>query len=425
MRAFGKELKGGSALGRLLLFITIIVHALAFVATVAYGGKDYYQILGVSRDASEREIKKAYRQLSKKYHPDKNQGDKSAQDKFIEVSEAYEVLSDEQKRDIYDKYGEDGLKHGGAGREGFHDPFNMFAQFFGSGFGFGGGGGHQGRPKGPSMEVTMLVSLEEMYRGAEIEIEIAKQTVCEKCGGSGAATKDHISVCGECQGNGVKIIRQVLGPGIVQTMQTTCQKCGGKGKVITKPCPVCDGRKVQRGFDQLTVPIKRGARGGDRLVFEGEANEHPDHDPGDVIFKLVEVAHPVFERKGDDLFANVTITLVDALTGFTQAIEHFDMANKVVLDRQGKITPPGFIEKIEGRGMPRHSGHDGFGDLLVTYYIQFPDEPLSSSVRHKIEELFAGTQWARPFGLYPRYKVSATTAGRQEADGDTVLRDEL
>ncbi|KAJ1919958.1 DnaJ- protein scj1 [Mycoemilia scoparia] len=400
-------------LARLLL--TILVVAIFLLDATLVGvlaGKDYYNILGISRNANEREIKKAYRQLSKKYHPDKNSGDKKAEAMFIEVAQAYEVLSNKEKRDVYDRYGEEGVKNfgeggsgGGGGGGGFHDPFDIFSQFFGGGGGFGFGGHHHHRhqrPRGKDIKIDLMLTLEEIHLGGNIEIEVAKQTICDVCGGTGAHSHDHINTCPDCQGNGFKVVRQVLGPGIVQTMQSTCQKCNGKGKIITKPCSQCHGKRVIRGFDLLSLDVKPGSMPGNHYVFDGEANEHPDYDPGDVILQIVEVPHPRFDRRGHDLFANVTITLAEALTGFKRILVNLDKS-EVVLERMDEITPPGYIQQLSGLGISRgkEDNKKDAGDLYVTYFIQFP-KSLDEKTKSEVKSVFAQDKvtWEEPFGLF-------------------------
>ncbi|KAJ2552676.1 DnaJ- protein scj1 [Coemansia sp. RSA 1878] len=353
--------------------IVVLLLVLSVCTVVSAAGKDYYKILGVSRDASQQEIKRQYKTLSRKHHPDKNPGDKEAHERFIELAQAYEVLSDDEKREIYNRYGEEGLKNqGGSGGAGFHDPFDIFAQFFGGNVRFDRRGGARAKPRGPDVRIHMPVTLHELYTGTEIDVDISKQAICSHCDGSGAASPDDVETCSKCSGSGVRIVKQMLGPGIVQQMQTTCDKCSGKGKMIAKPCPHCKGARVMREPDTLAVRVEPGMSDGEELVFDEEADQHPDHEPGSVIFRLQQQPHETFERRGDDLHAEVTISLLDALVGFTRSMTHVDGKSTIELRRKG-ITPPGFVQRLSGKGMPRHrSGNSKHGDLLVTYWINFP-----------------------------------------------------
>ncbi|KAJ1955979.1 DnaJ- protein scj1 [Linderina pennispora] len=351
-------------------------------------GKDYYKILGVSRDASQSEIKRQYKTLSRKHHPDKNPGDEAAHERFIELAQAYEVLSDSEKREIYNRYGEEGLKNQGAGNGGFHDPFDIFAQFFGGHVKFDRrGGGGRAKPRGPDVHIHVPVTLLELYAGAEIDVDISKQAICPHCDGSGAASPDDIDTCSTCGGSGVRIIKQMLGPGIVQQMQTTCDECHGKGKKVTKECPHCKGTRVTRASDQLTIRVEPGMADGELVAFEEEADQHPDHEPGSVVFHLQQEPHKVYERRGDDLYAEETITLADALVGFDRTLLHVDNKSKVKIARKA-VTPPGYVQRLAGKGMPRRGAGAGkFGDLFVTYWIQFPKE-LDAASKDEVRRLF-------------------------------------
>ncbi|RIA89230.1 hypothetical protein C1645_772896 [Glomus cerebriforme] len=329
-------------------------------------GQDYYSVLGVSRSASSREIKKKYKQLSKKYHPDKNPGDKEAEQKFVQLAEAYEVLSDDEKRQIYDKYGEEGLKQQNQGGGGFHNPFDIFASFFG-----GGHFGHQSQSErqGPSIVMELEVELKELYLGTQIEVDVSKQVICEHCRGSGAKNANDVITCNVCGGRGMKVVKQQLGPGIFQQFHSTCDTCGGKGKIIKSKCPVCNGKKVRRGNEQLTIIVEKGQDDDGTIVFEKEGDESPDTIPGDIIFKVKTLPDSIFERKGNDLYAKQTISLIDALTGFEKNITHLD-GRDVLLKRDG-VTQPGFTQTIKNEGMPQFRSSVN-GNLYVQYTVIFP-----------------------------------------------------
>ncbi|KAJ3252636.1 DnaJ- protein scj1 [Chytriomyces hyalinus] len=339
-----------------------LVFLLAFVllATTALAGKDYYGILGVNRSALKREIKKAYKDLSKKYHPDKNPGDKESEQKFIECAQAYEVLSNDEKRRIYDQYGEEGLQEGGGGQQ-FHNPFDIFSQF-----GFGGGGhrGHQER-KGAETQMEIRVTLEEIFNGEQVEVEINKQVICPICRGSGAKKADDVKKCTSCGGQGIRIVKHQLAPGMWQQMQTTCDVCGGKGKIVKSKCASCNGHKVKRGSHQITVTIERGVADNHPIIFENEGDEHPDITPGDVHFIVRTVPHAIFTREGIHLRMRAEIPLKQALLGIAFEVKHLD-GKMITIQREG-VTQPGFVQTVKGQGMPTHMYPSERGDLYVEY----------------------------------------------------------
>ncbi|TPX63144.1 hypothetical protein CcCBS67573_g08758 [Chytriomyces confervae] len=361
-----------------------LVFLLAFVllATTALAGKDYYGILGVNRSALKREIKKAYKELSKKYHPDKNPGDKESEQKFIECAQAYEVLSDDEKRRIYDQYGEEGLQEGGGGGQQFHNPFDIFSQF-----GFGGGGhrGHQER-KGAETQMEIRVTLEEIFNGEQVEVEINKQVICPICRGSGAKKADDVKKCTSCGGQGIRIVKHQLAPGMWQQMQTTCDVCGGKGKIVKSKCASCNGHKVKRGSHQITVTIERGVADNHPIIFENEGDEHPDITPGDVHFVVRTVPHAIFTREGIHLRMRAEIPLKQALLGISFEVKHLD-GNKITIQREG-VTQPGFVQTVKGQGMPTHMYPSERGDLYVEYSVKLP-EKLTAAQKAAIEKAFS------------------------------------
>ncbi|KAG0351695.1 hypothetical protein BC939DRAFT_392096 [Gamsiella multidivaricata] len=344
---------------------------LGLLATLVAAGADYYKVLGLTRSASSKEIKKQYKVLSKKYHPDKNPGNKEAEEKFVEVAAAYEVLSDKEKKSIYDRYGEEGLKQQQQqGHGGFHDPFDIFAQFF------GGGSRHQHAEqerRGPELRMELEVTLEELYSGKSIEIEVSKQIVCPHCSGSGAKSSDDVVTCSTCQGQGVRIVKHMLAPGMFQQFRQTCDQCGGKGKTIKEHCPVCHGTKVQRGSEQLTIVVEPGLADGSTIVFDGEGDEAPEVLPGDVIFEIKTRAHSTFERRQDALYTYVTITLEQALLGFDLELKHLD-GKPIKLTRGENVTPYGYVQTLKGQGMPIKGSRGDFGDMFVEYKVEFPEK---------------------------------------------------
>ncbi|KAJ2557332.1 DnaJ- protein scj1 [Coemansia sp. RSA 1933] len=404
-------------LARKTIFLALVAAlcAAVFFADIALAaGKDYYKILGVSRDASPQEIKRQYKTLSRKHHPDKNPGDEEAHERFIELAQAYEVLSDDEKREIYNRYGEEGLKNQGGpgGGGGFHDPFDIFAQFFGGHVRFDRrGGGGRAKPRGSDVHINVPVTLFELYAGTEIEIDISKQMICPHCDGSGAASPDDIETCSTCSGSGIRIVKQVLGPGIVQQMQSTCDACGGKGKKVAKPCPHCEGNRVHRDADVLYARVEPGMRDGEEIAFDGEADQHPDHEPGSVVVHLQQQPHHTYVRDGDNLHAEVTITLLDALVGFSRTIRHVDGKSDIALRRDG-VTPPGFVQKLGGKGMPRRGQSSRAGDLHVTYWIQFP-RSIDKGESEALKTLFGDWDRAKWDGTSGTTAKDGSNSGRQ------------
>jgi len=363
-------------MNRITKLFILMVFQILLISIV--NAKDYYDILGVDRSASKREIRKAYKTLSRKYHPDKNPGDKKAEEKFIELAKAYEVLSDDEQRRIYDQYGEEGLKHG---EQQFNDPFDIFRQF-----GFNTGEPRHQERKGPEINIDLEVSLEDLYMGAYIDADIKKQVICPYCRGSGAASQDDVHICPACNGTGKRMVRQMLGPGIFQQVQTVCDACGGQGKTIKKKCPHCHGARVQTGGEPISITVEKGMSDGHRIVFEREGDQHPEVTPGDIIFTIKTIPHPLFTRKGNNLYAKVAISLSDALLGFKKEIHHLD-GHVVELERKG-ITPPGFVQEIFDEGMPLHEFPSEQGKLYIEYVVAFPTE-LTDEQREVIRNNFS------------------------------------
>lgn len=350
--------------------------------------EDYYKVLGLKKDATEKQIKSAYRQLSKKYHPDKNPGDDSAQTKFVEVSEAYEALSDAESRSIYDKYGHDGLKQRQQGGGGHHDPFDLFSRFF-------GGGGHyqRGQPRGHNVEVKVGISLRDFYNGRETEFQWDKQHICEECGGSGSED-GVVDTCGHCGGHGIRIVKHQLAPGMFQQVQTQCDACGGRGKTIKHKCPACGGARVLRKPTTVSLKVDRGAARDSRVVYENEADASPDYVAGDLVVTLAEkepeleadnpdhVDGTFFRRKGNDLFWREMLSLREAWMGdWSRNLTHLD-GHLVHLGRKrGQVVQPGQVDSIANEGMPIwHEDGDSvyhtteFGKLYVEYVVVLPDQ---------------------------------------------------
>ncbi|KAG0215346.1 hypothetical protein BGX28_000086 [Mortierella sp. GBA30] len=345
------------------------------------GETKYYDTLGVSPDATEAEIKKAYRKLAMQYHPDKNP---DAGDKFKEISHAYETLSDPESREMYDRYGEDGP--GGGGGFGFGGGMSqeeMFAQMFGGGF-FGGpmggdggmGGGRSRTRKGEDISHDLNVTLEDLYNGKTTKLSLEKNVVCSLCSGKGGKASA-IKKCTTCDGRGVKLVVRQVGPGMMQQMQVTCPGCDGEGSTMREKdkCKKCKGAKVVNEKKVMEIFIEKGMRNGEKIPMKGEADQQPGVETGDVVLVLAQKPHALFERSGADLSCKITISLVEALCGFSKIlITHLDGRGIHVEQPAGSVIRPGDVKKITGEGMPHFKRPIDKGDLYITFEVEFPKD---------------------------------------------------
>jgi len=344
--------------------------------------RDYYEILDVGRDAGDEEIKKAYRKLAMKYHPDKNPGNKDAEEKFKEASEAYEVLRDKEKRQIYDQYGHEGLKGTGFnGFHGFNDIFSSFGDIFEDFFGFGGSGrsGRSRARKGKDLRYDMELTLEEAFSGKEENISFQRLTSCEICDGSGTAPGSEVKRCSTCQGNGSIITSQ----GFFR-IKTTCPTCHGQGSIITKPCHKCSGGGKVRTKKEINIKIPPGVDNGSqlRLRSEGEAGEYGG-PPGDLFIVLHVKEHEFFSRDGDNLFAEIPISFVQAALGDKIFIPIIGQKEtKEIKIPQG--SQPGDVITLSGQGMTNLNRKQR-GDLYIKLNVSIPKK-LNSRQREILEE---------------------------------------
>jgi len=352
--------------------------------------EDYYELLGVGREASEEELKKAYRKKAVQYHPDKNPGNKQAEEMFKQVSEAYEVLKDPEKRAAYDRYGHAAFQQGGPGPRGpgggaggFHDPFDIFREVFGGGGGgsifdeFFGGGGGGGGGDGADLRYDIEISLEEAARGVEKEISFRKLTACEHCGGSGAEPGSKRVTCPTCHGAG-----QVATSRGFFTVRQVCPTCRGVGTRVDKPCRECRGEGRVNRTTKLNVRIPPGVDTGSKLrsAGNGEAGVHGGQ-PGDLYIVIHVKDHEIFERQGDDLFCEIPVKFTLAALGGT--IEVPTLSGKASLKIPAG-TQSGTTFRLKERGMPGlRSGHPG--DQLVRVHVEVPTH-LTAEQRKKLEE---------------------------------------
>lgn len=341
---------------------------------------DLYELLSIERDASGDQIKKAYRKAALKYHPDKVPEEQRAESevKFKEITQAYEILSDDQKRHLYDAHGMaafDGSRGGPGGPE--VDLNDILSQMFGFNMGGPGGPGGPRRPRrGPDEEQEYKVTLEELYKGKTVKFAANKQVVCGQCKGSGGKEKAKPTSCERCKGNGmVEAIRQI-GPGMMRRETVLCDHCQGSGNFYKEKdrCKKCKGKRTVQEKKVLEIYIPRGSMQGERIVLEGEADQYPDQIPGDIVFTLVEEEHDTFSRLGNDLSAELNITLAESLTGFSRVVlKHLDGRGILIERPRGSILRPGECLKIEGEGMPMKRG-EVKGDLYLLVKIQFPED---------------------------------------------------
>jgi molecular chaperone DnaJ len=351
--------------------------------------RDYYEVLGVGRNASEEEVKRAYRKLAVKFHPDKNPDDPNAEEKFKELGEAYDVLMDSDKRAAYDRFGHAAFASGGAGFGGFHDPFDIFREVFGGG-GFGGGifetffGGAgartEDRQRGSDLRYDMQIGLEEAAFGIEKEIEIEKLDTCDKCHGSGAEPGSRTIHCPTCGGRG-----QVISSRGFFHVSQTCPRCRGAGEIIEKPCPKCHGEGRLEKLSRVKLKIPAGIREGSQLrsSHNGEAGIR-GAPPGDLYVVIHIKEHEIFQREGDNLYCEVPIPFSIAALGGEVHVPTLEGRAHLKVPAG---TQSGQMFKLRGKGIVNVNGRDR-GHLLARLIVEVPSR-LNAEQRSKLEEFAA------------------------------------
>jgi molecular chaperone DnaJ len=341
------------------------------------GKRDYYEVLGVSKEATKEEIKKAYRKQALKYHPDKNPGDKKSEENFKEAAEAYEVLSNDEKKARYDRYGHAGLGGAGNGYGGHgmtvEDIFSSFGDIFGDAFGgFGGfgGGSRRGKrvSKGSNLRVKVKLTLQEIASGAEKKLKVTKYDTCDTCQGTGAADASSMSTCSTCHGSGhvTRLTNTMLGQ-----MQTTsvCPSCGGEGKTITKKCSSCYGEGILQKEEVIKINIPAGVAKGMQMTVGGKGNApRRGGINGDLLVVFDEEEHQDLIREGNDLIYNLFISIPDAVLGTHVEVPTVENNVKIKIEPG---TQPGKILRLRGKGLPEVNGY-GRGDLLVNVNVWIP-----------------------------------------------------
>lgn len=341
--------------------------------------RDYYEVLGVDKSAGEREIKKAYKKLAMKYHPDRTQGDKALEEKFKEIQEAYEVLTDSQKRAAYDQYGHAGVdpNRGGAGFGGGADFGDIFGDVFGDIF--GGGRGRQSRARqGSDLRYNLELSLEEAVRGKDVEIRVPTLVECDECHGSGAKKGSSPTTCPTCHGNGQVQMRQGF-----FAVQQTCPTCSGKGKIISDPCNKCRGHGRTEKTKTLSVKIPPGVDTGDRIRLsgEGEAGEN-GAPPGDLYVQVHVREHKIFQRDGNNLYCEVPLSFTTAALGGELQVPTLDGKVKLKISPE---TQTGRMFRLRGKGVK--SVRSGVvGDLMCKVVVETPVN-LSARQKELLKEL--------------------------------------
>jgi molecular chaperone DnaJ len=350
--------------------------------------RDYYEILSVSRGAPAEEIKRSYRKLAVKYHPDKNPDDPHAEEKFKELGEAYDVLSDSEKRAAYDRFGHAAFAQGGGAAGGFHDPFDIFREVFGGGtaggifetFFCGGGTRGDGSQRGSDLRYDMQITLEEAAFGVEKEIEVRKLDVCDKCRGSGAAPGSHAVTCPTCRGRG----QVVSARGFFQVSQT-CPTCRGLGEVIDKPCDICRGEGRVEKTSRIKIKVPAGIAHGSRLRSSGNGEAGVRGGAQGDLYIVVHVKeHPIFQREDDNLFCEVPISFATAALGGEVPVPTLEGKASLKVPAG---TQSGQSFSLRGKGILHVYSRDR-GDLYARLLVEVPSH-LNSEQRQKLEEFAA------------------------------------
>jgi DnaJ-related protein SCJ1 len=372
--------------------------------------KSLYEILGVQKTATDKEIRSAYKKLSLQYHPDKCKDvpKEEAENRFTEIAGAYEILNDPARRREYDEGGDSALKKSDqANAPKPTDPYELFRQFT-EGY-YRPGGPKKQRKPGPEMPAFLDVELEEMYSGAPITIVLARRITCPKCGGNGAK-RGIMSQCPQCHGRGVYVKQSSTPIGIMQN-QISCDKCGGTGQIVTKKCGRCRGEGTIISDEKQVVFVDRGAKDGEEMSYQDLGDDTPELAPGRLVLKIQERPHPRFIRKVNDLYTNVSITVREAFLGVLVQIKHLDK-RVITIDRRGLCTPHGHDEVRPGEGMPIKGSPqlDARGSLYVEFHVAFPPQ-LTKEQKLLVDQMFPREQYTSPQAVGP--------------DATTVLVDEL
>lgn len=340
-----------------------------------------YKLLGVPSNASDAELKKAFRKKAMELHPDRNKDDPEATQKFQAVNDAYDILKDPQKRAAYDKYGPESLKEG-MGQSG-SDIFDFF---------FNGGRGRRGqsqRRKTDNINHEINVTLEELYNGKEVNLKINRHVICPACHGNGCQPGKNPVSCSTCGGQGKTV--QVVRMGFMTTQQiVTCSKCNGKGEIISQEnkCKSCKGTKITSESKQLVVHVERGMENKDQIRFQGSADEAPGCDTGDVIVTVKEKKHNIFMRRHDDLLIKKKLSLSQALLGCQFSVKHLDGRTLVIETPKNQVVVPNSVQQVDREGMPNRGNTYSRGTLFVHFEVVFPKGELSGELSQVLSKVY-------------------------------------
>ena len=354
----------------------------------------YYNILGIEKTATEDEIKKAYRKLAVKWHPDKNPDNKEeSEKKFKEISEAYQALSDPQKREIYDTYGEEGLKNDGGmgGGGGGPSPEDIFKMFFSGGrspFSGGGDSFFQGRQQSSVKKtdpkvVSIPVTLKECYNGSKKKITLKIKNLCKSCDGNGGSNMKN---CSGCNGKGIKVTTRMIGPGMMQQMQSVCPTCNGSRKIPESKCTGCNGKCIDVTEKHFLLVIDPGSTDDEKKIFPNMGDELPGEERGDVVFILKEERDKKFVRIGNDLIYTHELLLGDSLGGIEVLINYIN--DTKILYKEDNLIQENSYHILKNKGMPVKEKNGQFGDLYIVYNINYPNKVLSDAEKQIIRKIF-------------------------------------
>ncbi|KAJ5080478.1 DNAj-like-2 isoform a-related [Anaeramoeba ignava] len=334
---------------------------------------EYYDILEISPSATQDEIRKAYRKLALKYHPDRNP---DGTEQFKKIGEAYEVLSDPEKRETYDKHGKEGLDNSGG-----INPFDLFSELF----------NRKRRNDGPQRGNDIIrhfpVSLEDLYQGKTLKISINHMVICPDCKGKGSTKPEEVRKCNACGGHGIQVGYQQIGIGFIRQFTQACTTCNGTGEIFPEhlKCSRCNGKKVIEENKKVEAFIQKGMEDGEEVTIHGEGDQHPNGMAGDLILILQEKDHQFFHRKGNDLFFSHKISLYEALCGYVINITHLDGRKLRITSAENDVIKPRSVRGIKGQGMPKKDKSFEFGNLLIEFEVEFP--PKNSLNQKRIELL--------------------------------------
>jgi DnaJ family protein A protein 2 len=380
--------------------------------------RDLYDRLGVEPTASSEEIKKAYRKLALRYHPDKNP-DPEASEKFKEISQAYEILIDENRRKIYDTYGMEGLSGTPVS-----SPEDIFAQVFAGMPGFAQFFAPR-RAKGETSIFKVPCSLEELFSGHTKTLVLARKSNCKLCTGSGLKPGASSLKCQQCGGRGVQILRHQLAFGIFSQTQVTCSACSGLGETILPQdsCSSCSGSKISIEYEEISLPLKRGTPNGYKIILEGKGDTSSNGERGDLVFIIEEKRHNVFTRKHNDLFMTLKINLMEALGGFQRLLKTLDGTTLFLTVPSGTVISPGTMKKIPGKGFPFFKDSSKYGDLYLTFAVEFPPPDFLTADRlRKLSsvlpprELVRSTKGAEPVTLEDVKETPSLSSSEKEEE---------